>query len=80
MTLAHGSRELNDDLHALNLTFDRRVEVLLFHLWEQQEVNGTSIASLGILRDERPQGLVDVLGQERRVRRLKQPQRNEQRI
>lgn len=68
MTLAHGSRELDDDLHTLDLPLDSRVEVLLLHFWEEQEVDRPGITSLWVFGDERPQGLVNVLGQERRVR------------
>lgn len=68
MALTHGSGELDDDLHTLHLSLDGGIEVLLLHLWEEQEVDRPGIAIFGILRDERPQGLVDILCQERRVR------------
>lgn len=67
MALAYGSCELDDDLHALDLALNSGVEVLLLHFWEEQEVDGPGITSLWVFRDERPQGLVNVLGQERRV-------------
>lgn len=68
MALAHGSGELDDNLHTLDLALDCRIEVLLLHFWEEDEVNRPGITSLWVLRDERPQRLVNVLSQERRVR------------
>ena len=72
MSLAQYTRQLNDGLHALDLPLDDDVEVLLLDLGEHKEVDGPGVAGLGILRDERPQALVDVLRQEGCIRGLQQ--------
>ena len=67
MSLTEDTSQLNDSLHALHLSLNDNVEVLLLDIREGQEVDGTGVARLRVLRDEFPQALVEVLGQEGRV-------------
>ena len=67
MALTQHTGQLNDRLHALHLPLNDDVEVLFLDLREEQEVNGSRVAGLGVLGDEFPKTLVDALGQERRV-------------
>lgn len=68
MSLSDVSRQLDNSLHPLNLSLDFSVEVLFLYLWEAQEVHRSRVARCGICWDVRSERLIDVFGQERRVR------------
>ena len=70
MSFTEHTCQLDDGLHALDLSLDDNVEIFLLDFGERQEVNGSCIAGGGIFRNKWPKRLVDVLRQERRVRRL----------
>jgi hypothetical protein len=70
VALADRACELDDGLHALHLALDVRVEILLLDLGKTEEVHRTRVDDGRVCGDERPQALVQILRQERRVRRL----------
>lgn len=67
MSFAEDTSELDDGLHSLDLTFNDCIEVFFFDLREKQEVYRPRISSFRIFRNEGPERLVDVFGQERCV-------------
>ena len=60
MPFADVPSELDDGLHALDLTLNIRVEVFFFHLWEAQEVDRASVPCCRVFGDKRPEGLIEV--------------------
>ena len=70
MPIPYIPSQLNNGLHTLDLPLNNLVKVLLLDLRERKEVDGADICAR-LLGDERPQALVDILGQEGSVRGLR---------
>lgn len=70
MSFPDVSSQINNSLHALHLSLDVCIKVLRLYFGESQEVYGARITGCGILGNEQSQRLIDVLRQERRIRRL----------
>lgn len=52
MTFTNVTRELDNGLHPLNLSFNNGIEVFFLNVGEEQEVNGSSITGRGVLGDK----------------------------
>jgi hypothetical protein len=64
MPFPDGTRQVDDSLHPLHLTFNVFVEILLLRFRQAQEVYRARIRHSRIFRDELPEALVQILRNE----------------